>query len=56
MLLQQGAKRRSRSRLFAPVYPALPLPAVPEAIREGEDYVSAINFLLPYPPSLPELH
>ena len=47
----------TKQKAFAPVYPTLPLPAVPEAIREGGDYVSAaINFLLPYPPSLPELH
>jgi zinc metalloprotease ZmpB len=47
----------SKAEAFAPVYPILPLLTVPEAIKEGGDYVSAaINFSLPYPPSLPELH
>jgi zinc metalloprotease ZmpB len=54
---QQLDTKAPKQEAFAPVYPTLPLPAVPDAIREGGDYVSAaINFSLPYLPSLPELH
>jgi len=53
----QPAAEVPKQEAFAPVYPTLPLPAVPESIKEGGDYVSAeINFSLPFPPSLPELH
>ncbi len=46
---KQLGETHATNRLSAPEHPTLPLPPVPDAIKEGEHYVCAeINFSLPY--------